>query len=471
VSEPQTSRVRAAARVGLRALVGLSAAAATLLLGTRGTQDAVANGDTRTLSFIQEHTKDTATVTFKRNGSYDSEALKQLNWLLRDWRLDEQTRMDPRLFDIVWAVYREVGSREPVHIVSGYRSPQTNSMLRRRSRAVSEQSQHMRGKAMDFFLPDVPMSRVREVGMRLQDGGVGFYPTSANPFVHLDVGSVRAWPRMSRDQLARLFPDGKTVHLPRDGKPLEGYELAKAEVLAKGGTVGGVTTYAEEDTGSRKSLWAMLFGDGGGDSDEDAAFSRQQRSRPPSRAPSNMLASAGEDGGTRGLFSFVQPQAEREVLPGFEGREGSGSSAQPAPTLQIAAPVPPRRPDDLAPFLIEAPIPPTRPVMTASLGGSAPVVAPDLRGFMRTGTAASARVAQADDRQALRALFEAAVTPTSETKQPIATSRARQQPLAQATPIVAPASNIRMVFSSVSTGELSPNRFSGPAVAPLPILR
>jgi uncharacterized protein YcbK (DUF882 family) len=475
------SRAGAAARMGLRALLGLSAAVAGLLLLTRGTQDAVANGDTRTLSFIQEHTKDAATITFKRNGSYDPEALKELNWLLRDWRLDEQTRMDPRLFDTVWAVYREVGSREPIHIVSGYRSPQTNSMLRRRSKAVSEQSQHMRGKAMDFFLPDVPMSRVREVGMRLQDGGVGFYPNSANPFVHLDVGSVRAWPRMSRDQLVRLFPNGKTVHLPRDGKPLEGYELAKAEVLAKGGSVGGVTTYAEEDTGSRKSLWAMLFGGG---EDEDAAF-YQQRSRPTSRG--TVLASAGEDSGTRGLFSFLKPQQgepttgglrggnpglpDEEPAPGFEAREGGASMLQPVPSTQVAAaPVPPRRPEEVAPLLAEAPMPPMRPVMLASLGGSAPVVATDLKGQMRSPNVASARVASADERQALRALFEAAVTPTSETRHP-ATSRARPHPLVQAGPIMAPASNVRMVFSSVSTGELSPNRFSGPAVAPLPLLR
>jgi hypothetical protein len=108
--------------------------------------------------------------------------------------------------------------------------------------------------------------------------------------------------------------------------------------------------------------------------------------------------------------------------------------------------------------------------MLASLGGSAPVVATDLKGQMRSSNTASARVASADERQALRALFEAAVTPTSETRHP-ATSRSRPQPLAQAGPIMAPASNVRMVFSSVSAGELSPNRFSGPAVAPLPLLR
>jgi hypothetical protein len=225
----------------------------------------------------------------------------------------------------------------------------------------------------------------------------------------------------------------------------------------------------------------MLFGGG---EDEDAAF-YQQRSRPASRG--TVLASAGEDSGTRGLFSFLKPQQaepttggllggrraspDEELAPGFEAREGSGSMLQPAPSTQIAAaPVPPRRPEDVGPLLAEAPTPPVRPVLLASLGGSAPVVATDLKGQMRSSNTASARVASADERQALRALFEAAVTPTSETRHP-ATSRSRPQPLAQAGPIMAPASNVRMVFSSVSAGELSPNRFSGPAVAPLPRLR
>ena len=99
-------------------------------------------------------------------------------------------------------------------------------MLRARSRGVAQFSQHMLGKAMDFFIPGVDLSAVREAGLRLQRGGVGFYPTSGSPFVHLDTGSVRHWPRMTREQLARVFPDGKTVHLPADGRPLSGYEVA-----------------------------------------------------------------------------------------------------------------------------------------------------------------------------------------------------------------------------------------------------
>ena len=68
----------------------------------------------------------------------------------------------------------------------------------------------MAGKAMDLFLPGVDIARVRATAMRLEHGGVGFYPSSADSFIHLDVGSVRAWPRMTRGQLLALFPDGKT---------------------------------------------------------------------------------------------------------------------------------------------------------------------------------------------------------------------------------------------------------------------
>jgi hypothetical protein len=110
----------------------------------------------------------------------------------------------------------------------------------------------MLGSAIDIRFPDVDPGRIREAAMRVQQGGVGFYP-GAN-FVHVDVGSVRAWPRMSREQLAQLFPDGKTVHLPADGKPLPGYEQARAEILSRG------ATGSAEPGVERRSLWATLFG-------------------------------------------------------------------------------------------------------------------------------------------------------------------------------------------------------------------
>ena len=142
--------------------------------------------------------------------------------------------MDRHLFDILWEVYRDVDARKPIQIISSYRSPSTNAMLRRRSSGVARHSQHMLGHAMDFFIPEVPLEQIRFAGLRLQRGGVGFYPTSGSPFVHLDTGSIRHWPRMTHDQLVRVFPEGRTVHVPSDGVPLKGYELARADIEKRG---------------------------------------------------------------------------------------------------------------------------------------------------------------------------------------------------------------------------------------------
>ena len=196
--------------------------------------DATALNETRTLSFHHTHSDEDLTVTFKRDGRYDEEALKKLNHFLRDWRSQEQTTMDRRLFDILWEVYRDVDGKQPINIISAYRSPATNAMLRRRSSGVARFSQHMLGHAIDFFIPGVSLEKIRAAGLRLQRGGVGFYPTSGSPFVHLDTGSVRHWPRMTHDQLAGVFPNGRTVHIPSDGNPLKGYELALADIEKRG---------------------------------------------------------------------------------------------------------------------------------------------------------------------------------------------------------------------------------------------
>lgn len=204
------------------------------LFGCRGLQNAVADGDTRTISMHHVHTGETITITYKRNGRYDAAALEKLNWFLRDWRRGKETRMDPQLIDLLWEVQRETGSKEPIDVVCGYRSPGTNAMLRRRSRGVARFSQHMLGHAIDFYIPGVPLEELRVIGLRMQRGGVGFYPTSGSPFVHMDTGGVRMWPRMTRDQLLHVFPDGRTVYLPTDGHPLPGYAVALAELKKRG---------------------------------------------------------------------------------------------------------------------------------------------------------------------------------------------------------------------------------------------
>ena len=190
----------------------------------------------RTLKLFFGHTGEKGEFTFKRNGNYDRGELRRINHLLRDWRRDEDARMDPQLLDLIWAIYKQSGSNDYIHVVSAYRSPTTNEMLRKRSSGVAKNSQHRLGKAMDWYLPDVPLAKLRGIAMKMQGGGVGYYPRSGSPFVHTDTGNVRAWPRMTRQQLLALFPNGNTLHLPADGKPLPGYEIALAKRKASGGT-------------------------------------------------------------------------------------------------------------------------------------------------------------------------------------------------------------------------------------------
>lgn len=314
------------------------------------TETAVANGDTRTIYLHHAHTGEDIAATYLVNGQYDSRVLEQLNWFLRDWRRDEPTNMDPRLFDVVWEAYRNAGAgNQVINVVSGYRSPETNAMLRARSRAVAKYSQHMLGKAMDTTMPGMPMSQVREIGMRMQRGGVGYYPNANTPFVHLDVGNVRSWPRMSYEQLVRLFPDGKTVHLPTNGQPLPGYEEARAEIEARAN--GAYVTAPRRTFGG---FLAALFGGGGEDEDaEIAAPPPSTRKQWAALAPRN--ARGGEsDGGEEGGAAEERPtgrrgrnqlaRAEADLPRGETTMTATGAVAvapQQERGAQTAAPEPP----------------------------------------------------------------------------------------------------------------------------------
>ncbi len=302
------ARLKAVRFLASRAAYSCSVAILVLLFGSRALQNAVAEGDTRTISMHHIHTDEDITITFKRNGVYDQAALDKLNWFLRDWRKGEKTTMDPHLIDLVWEVQRESGTNAPIWVVCGYRSPETNAMLRRRSTGVARFSQHMLGHAMDFYIPGVNLEHLREIGLRLARGGVGFYPTSGSPFVHMDVGSVRMWPRMSHDELARVFPDGKTVQIPTDGKPLSGYALALAEIRARGNNPSdnsldsargsGVDVGTQVASNSRfKNPFARLLGLKTGDDDDgdsaDAPAATASVTPPP--APKGKVVAAIEN--------------------------------------------------------------------------------------------------------------------------------------------------------------------------------
>ena len=143
-----------------------SLAALLIFFGCETLQNATADGETRTISLHHIHTNEDLTVTYKVNGRYDENALSKIDSLLRDWRQDKPTSMDPHLIDLLWEVHREVGAKEPIWIVCGYRSPATNSTLRRRSNGVAKFSQHMNGKAIDFYIPGVPLDQLRAAGLR-----------------------------------------------------------------------------------------------------------------------------------------------------------------------------------------------------------------------------------------------------------------------------------------------------------------
>ena len=158
--------------------------------------------------------------------------------------------MDPQLFDILWEAPsrgRRQGA-DPHHFVLPLAATPTRCCAGAAAGSRSF-SQHTLGKAIDFFIPGVPLEQLRAAGLRLQRGGVGFYPTSGSPFVHVDVGSIRHWPRMTHDQLARVFPDGKTVHVPSDGHPLKGYSVALAEVRRRGSTPSATSLEAARNAG------------------------------------------------------------------------------------------------------------------------------------------------------------------------------------------------------------------------------
>jgi uncharacterized protein YcbK (DUF882 family) len=308
---------RAGCHAGLTSLL--------LLAGAGSVHDATALGETRTLSFHHTHSDEDLTVTFKRNGRYDEDALKQINHFLRDWRSQDQTTMDRHLFDILWEVYRDVDGKQPIQIISAYRSPATNAMLRRRSSGVARFSQHMLGHAMDFFIPSIPLEQIRFAGLRLQRGGVGFYPTSGSPFVHLDTGSIRHWPRMNHDQLARVFPDGRTVHIPSDGNPLRGYELARADIEKRGD--GDSDSYSR----SKPGLLASLFSRGKSSADEDDE--------------GGAAAAAPEKPSTASLMAAAVPAKSADPVPVPRAKPAAAATFQLASAdAQIVKPSKPAAP-------------------------------------------------------------------------------------------------------------------------------
>jgi uncharacterized protein YcbK (DUF882 family) len=145
----------------------------------------------RKLSFYHTHTGETLSATYWQNGIYDTRALGELNYILRDFVNGEEMPIDRSLLDLLSDLHRELGSHAPFEIISAYRSPSTNAMLRARSDGVAKNSYHLKAMAIDVRLKDVQLDRLHQVAVDMKRGGVGIYHQS--DFVHVDVGPVRYW--------------------------------------------------------------------------------------------------------------------------------------------------------------------------------------------------------------------------------------------------------------------------------------
>ena len=149
------------------------------------------NDARKRLAFYNTHTGESLDLCYYDRGVYCPEALDRLNHLLRDHRTGQVHDIDPRLLDNLYALSRKIGRHSPFHIISGYRSPETNAMLRKKTSGVARTSFHTKGRAIDIRLPGYSTQRLRNACIAMKSGGVGYYADSN--FVHIDTGPIRCW--------------------------------------------------------------------------------------------------------------------------------------------------------------------------------------------------------------------------------------------------------------------------------------
>ncbi|HPQ50488.1 MAG: DUF882 domain-containing protein [Alphaproteobacteria bacterium] len=152
---------------------------------------AMPSGGAYNVSFKNSHTGEVFSGVYRVGNKYLPEAFERINYVMRDFRANEVFPMDPRAIDIISAVHRHTGTSHPYSVISGYRSPHTNAMLRSHSRGVAKRSLHMSGQAIDVRLQDVNAKHIREIATNLKAGGVGYYARQG--FVHMDSGEFRTW--------------------------------------------------------------------------------------------------------------------------------------------------------------------------------------------------------------------------------------------------------------------------------------
>ena len=176
-----------------RRFIGLGAAALAIPLLSR--LHAFASPELplpdRKLSFFNTHTHESLSTEYCRAGCLIDPSLEKIDYILRDDRIGEVKKIDVRLLDLLHTLSQKIAVDEPYHVISGYRSPQTNAYLRERGRGVAEHSLHLLGQAIDIRVPGVKLLDLYRRAVSLRGGGVGIYP--ASDFVHVDVGRVRTW--------------------------------------------------------------------------------------------------------------------------------------------------------------------------------------------------------------------------------------------------------------------------------------
>ena len=172
---------------------GLIAAAASVMPWPAWAyQQLMADRPERFLSLMNTHTGEKlCKVVYWQQGSYLEPSLQEIDYLLRDHRTDQVSRIDAGALDLMFALREKFPVTQPFEIISGYRSPETNQLLQRSSSGVAKHSYHMLGQAIDLRLPGVSLKTLRKAALQMRRGGVGYYPKS--DFIHVDTGPVRSW--------------------------------------------------------------------------------------------------------------------------------------------------------------------------------------------------------------------------------------------------------------------------------------
>ena len=174
----------------LKSSVVLASALGAPALARAASAASAATGE-RTLRLYNTHTGESLRSVFWAEGQFLPDALADINKLLRDHRNNTISTMDPQLLVLLDKVSAQFGSNKVLHVISGYRSPESNQLLAERSNGVARHSMHMEGKAIDVRMPGLELASLHKAAMNAKGGGVGYYPDSQ--FVHMDTGRLRHW--------------------------------------------------------------------------------------------------------------------------------------------------------------------------------------------------------------------------------------------------------------------------------------